>query len=115
VALFLHGWPETFSYTLTEAVENGLIPVVPNIGAPAERVRAAGFGVVFPFPINPAEVLDILANVAAGLIATEGTPAGFALSGVEERIRELLHVVETESHQNETRTIYRSQKRKRAG
>jgi GT2 family glycosyltransferase len=115
VALFLHGWPETFSYTLTEAVENGLIPVVPDIGAPAERVRAAGFGVVFPFPINPAEVLDILANVAAGLIATDGTPAGFALSGVEERIRELLHVVETESHQNETQTIYSSEKRKRAG
>ncbi len=49
IALFLHMWPETFSYTLTEAVGLGLIPVVPDIGAPADRVREAGFGVVCGF------------------------------------------------------------------
>lgn len=42
VALFLHLWPETWSYTLTEAARFGLVPLVPDLGAPAERVRAVG-------------------------------------------------------------------------
>jgi len=65
LALFLSTWPETFSYTLTEAVHFGFIPLVPNIGAPAERVRAARFGAVFEFPIVPAEVLGLIADIAA--------------------------------------------------
>lgn len=48
VALFLHEWPETFSYTLSEAWSLGLWPLVPNLGAPAERVRERGFGTVLP-------------------------------------------------------------------
>lgn len=68
LALFLHGWPETFSYTLSEAVQHGLIPLVPDIGAPAARVRAAGFGAVFPFPIETAAVLDLIRNIASGKV-----------------------------------------------
>jgi glycosyltransferase involved in cell wall biosynthesis len=60
VALFLSGWPETYSYTLSEAMLLGFLPVVPDIGAPAERVRAHGFGVVFPFPIVPSDVVALL-------------------------------------------------------
>jgi GT2 family glycosyltransferase/glycosyltransferase involved in cell wall biosynthesis len=59
-ALFLHGWPETFSYTLTEAVSMGLIPLVPDIGAPAERVRKSGFGIIFPFPIDAENVFKAI-------------------------------------------------------
>lgn len=83
IALFLHGWPETFSYTLSEAVQLGLVPLVPAIGAPAERVRAAGFGHVFGFPIDPAEVVDLLASIASGsaaLVAEGAEPAAFARS-----------------------------------
>ncbi len=69
IALFLHGWPETFSYTLTEAVMLGLLPLVPDIGAPADRVRESGIGAVFPFPIQPADVL-------AAIDALRGTEAG---------------------------------------
>ena len=69
VALFLHVWPETFSYTLSEAARLGLIPVVPDIGAPAERVRAAEYGVVFPFPIVATSVLEVLGGLADGVIA----------------------------------------------
>ena len=68
VALFLHIWPETFSYTLSEAVAQGLIPVVPDLGAPAERVRRAGFGAIFTHPIDPAAVLDLIAGIASGQI-----------------------------------------------
>jgi GT2 family glycosyltransferase len=81
LALFLSGWPETHSYTLTEAVRFGFIPLVPDIGALAERVRAAGFGVMFRFPIVPAEVLALIDAIAAGevpLWADGSGPIAFA-------------------------------------
>lgn len=81
LALFLSGWPETYSYTLTEAVRLGFVPLVPDIGAPAERVRAAGFGVVFPFPVVPSAVLALIDGIAAGEVAlwAEGAaPTSFA-------------------------------------
>jgi glycosyltransferase involved in cell wall biosynthesis len=59
-ALFLHHWPETYSYTLTEAMDLGLTPLVPDIGAPADRVRTAGLGKVFGFPIDLMVVLKLL-------------------------------------------------------
>ena len=76
VALFLSCWPETFSYTLSEAVEAGLLPVVPDIGAQAERVRNAGFGIVFPFPINATEVLHVLDSLTATDVGS-GRPGNF--------------------------------------
>ncbi len=69
LALFLSSWPETYSYTLSETVKHGFIPLLPNIGAPAERVREAKFGVVFPFPASAQEVLDLIEGIATGRIA----------------------------------------------
>jgi GT2 family glycosyltransferase len=92
IALFLHGWPETFSYTLSEAVGQGLIPLVPDIGAPAERVRAAGFGVVYPFPVDPAEVMRTLLGVADGTIPFNregGLPLSFDTKEGHGRLRAL--------------------------
>jgi GT2 family glycosyltransferase len=63
-ALFLHTWPETYSYTLTEAVAAGLTPLVTDIGAPAERVRQTGFGHIFPFPVRAADVVRLVEEVA---------------------------------------------------
>ncbi|MGH7210657.1 MAG: hypothetical protein ACREF1_04260, partial [Acetobacteraceae bacterium] len=65
IALFLHIWPETYSYTLGEAVAYGLYPLVPDLGAPAERVREAGWGAVFGFPIEVNEVLAAIATALA--------------------------------------------------
>ncbi len=94
LALFLHGWPETFSYTLSEAVQLGLVPLVPDIGAPAERVRAAGFGVVFPFPIEPAQVLETIAAIVEGRLqaARPGVgPAAFRpAAGLSARMQEAM-------------------------
>lgn len=91
VALFLHVWPETFSYTLSEAVAHGLIPVVPDLGAPAERVRAAGFGAVFALPMIPDALLDLLEGLASGQVSPgDGAPSGFATPGSEARIAALL-------------------------
>ena len=67
-ALFLSSWPETYSYTLSEAVKYGFIPLLPDIGAPAARVRAATLGAVFPFPVDAQAVLNLIAGIAAGHI-----------------------------------------------
>jgi GT2 family glycosyltransferase/glycosyltransferase involved in cell wall biosynthesis len=68
LALFLSPWPETYGYTLSEAVRYGFIPVVPALGAPAERVRAAGFGVVYRQASSAADILGVLADIAAGRV-----------------------------------------------
>jgi GT2 family glycosyltransferase/glycosyltransferase involved in cell wall biosynthesis len=70
-ALFLHNWPETYSYTLSEAIRHGMIPIVPDLGAPAERVRRLNFGIVVGHPIVPSEVLDKISK----LQHSDGRPA----------------------------------------
>lgn len=59
-ALFISIWPETFSYTLSEAWRHGLYPVAFDIGAPAERIREKGIGTVIPFARDPAVILPNL-------------------------------------------------------
>jgi glycosyltransferase involved in cell wall biosynthesis len=43
-AIFPYLWPETFSYTLSEALRLMIWPIVPRLGAPAERVEQLQFG-----------------------------------------------------------------------
>ncbi len=66
-SLFLSVWPETYSYTLSEALRSGLYPIVMDIGAPAERLRESGIGAVIPFDNNPrnimSNVLSVLENI----------------------------------------------------
>ena len=69
LALFLSMWPETYSYTLSEAVKHGFIPLLPDIGAPADRVRQAQYGVTFPFPAEAQAVLEMVDSIAAGRTA----------------------------------------------
>jgi GT2 family glycosyltransferase len=93
LALFLPGWPETYSYTLSELVRHGFIPLVPDIGAPADRVRAAKFGVVFPFPASPEAVLQVIDDIASGKlkpVAKGAAPARFFSSQAAlARLREV--------------------------
>ena len=53
-ALLLSIWPETYCYTLSIALALGLPPIVFDLGAQAERVRASGFGVI----LDPALALE---------------------------------------------------------
>ena len=46
IAAFLSIWPETYSYTLSEALSLGLIPLGLNIGAIGERIKEIPGGVV---------------------------------------------------------------------
>lgn len=70
VALFPAVWPETFSFTLSEALDLGLHPVAFDIGALAGRLREAGAGTVLPWEWvdEPALVNDRLMEVQAGRI-----------------------------------------------
>ncbi|HEV2362708.1 MAG TPA: glycosyltransferase [Caulobacteraceae bacterium] len=90
LALFLSGWPETFSYALSEAVAHGLVPLAPDIGAPAERIREAGFGHVFPFPIEADEVLAVIDGFATGRIRAGGSPQAFFRRDTADELREVL-------------------------
>lgn len=53
-------WPETYSYTLSQAFLAGVWPVVSAIGAPEERVNAVKFGTAYPFNSTTDEILDLL-------------------------------------------------------
>ncbi len=61
-ALFSSVAPETYSYTLSIAFNAGLFPIAFDIGAIAERIRAAGWGKILPFSHikKPAAVNDAL-------------------------------------------------------
>lgn len=49
VILLLSSWPETFSYTLSEAISANIPPIVSNLGALEERVSKDGIGWVVNF------------------------------------------------------------------
>lgn len=55
-------WPETFSYTLSEAVLSGIPVIVTNTGALAERVSEMGIGEVVEIENAEKQVLRILNN-----------------------------------------------------
>ena len=67
-------WPETWCYTLDYAVNAGLPVVSFDLGAIAERLRAAGLGLMLPLELSAAQINDrIMARVAEDRIfdATE--------------------------------------------
>ncbi|WP_075595441.1 glycosyltransferase [Novacetimonas hansenii] len=57
-------WPETWSYVLTEFWRHKFPVVTFDIGAPAERIRMAGGGLVIPLHLPVASLANILLNPA---------------------------------------------------
>ncbi len=49
-------WPETYSYVLSEILELELHPVVFDLGAQADRLRAAGVGTILPVGLNSSSI-----------------------------------------------------------
>jgi GT2 family glycosyltransferase/glycosyltransferase involved in cell wall biosynthesis len=64
VALFLSIFPETYSYTLSEALEAGMVPVAYDFGAIAERLRALGVGVLVPLHAPPQQLVAAIRRAA---------------------------------------------------
>jgi FkbM family methyltransferase len=65
-ALFASVWPETYSYTLSAAVEAGLYPIAFDLGVMAERIRKLGWGSVLPLTRDAAALNDALLNCPVG-------------------------------------------------
>ena len=71
-ALFLSPWPETYVYTLSEALSHGLTPVAFDIGAPSNRLRALGVGELVPTDASHARIVKAIKAAATQKI-TPGT------------------------------------------
>jgi GT2 family glycosyltransferase/glycosyltransferase involved in cell wall biosynthesis len=65
VALFLSPWPETYSYTLSEALAHGLTPLAYDIGAIAERLRGLGCGFLRALDAPAPVMLEAIREAAA--------------------------------------------------
>lgn len=58
-------WPETFCYTLSEAVECGIPVLGCDIGAVGERIKENGYGWTISPDTNASEILDVLEKIFA--------------------------------------------------
>jgi FkbM family methyltransferase len=65
IAWFPSVLPETFSYTLSSAMEAGTFPVVFDLGAPADRLRALHWGGIMPaeYMLSAPDILQFLLTV----------------------------------------------------
>jgi len=59
-------WPETWCLALTELWRAGLQVAAFDIGAPAERIRRTGRGILLPLHTTPAAINDTLLKAARG-------------------------------------------------
>ena len=66
-------WPETWCYTLDHALSAALPVVAFDLGAIAERVRAAGTGLLLPLQMQPRQINDRLLQLGRDLRRTGPT------------------------------------------
>jgi GT2 family glycosyltransferase/glycosyltransferase involved in cell wall biosynthesis/tetratricopeptide (TPR) repeat protein len=64
VSAFLSIWPETYSYTLSEALSLGLLPLGLNIGAVGERIAKIPHAAVVDPDSSPKLIVDRLVELA---------------------------------------------------
>jgi glycosyltransferase involved in cell wall biosynthesis len=67
VILFTSRWPETFSYTLSEALVSGLPIIAPSIGAFPERLSGREWTWIYEYQVDPMVVAQIITSVKAGI------------------------------------------------
>lgn len=65
--LFTAQWPETYSYTLSVALNTGLPIIAPDVGAFPERLSGRSQAWVFPFPASAEILLEGMAKFLADL------------------------------------------------
>jgi glycosyltransferase involved in cell wall biosynthesis len=64
VAWFASVWPETWCYTLDYALQAGVPVAAFDLGAIAERLRAAGTGTLLPLALEPRQINEQLLKIA---------------------------------------------------
>ncbi len=62
---------ETYMFSLSECVRAGCYPVVFDLGAQAERLRALGWGTILPLGTEPEAIADLLTKVDIPPLAPE--------------------------------------------
>ena len=67
-------WPETYSYTLSACLTQGLPVAVPDIGAFAERVAGRNWSWVRPWDESPAQWLQWFADICDAHFASGTSP-----------------------------------------
>ena len=70
-------WPETYSYVLSEYYRFGLHPVVFDIGAQSERVKAAQYGTVLSLHSGAAAINDVMLSIKVELVPQQ-PPTGLS-------------------------------------
>ena len=71
-------WPETWSYVLTELWRAALPVIAYDIGAPAERIRAHGNGLLIPLQLQPEALVSLF--MKPGLFPAFAAPQARSLS-----------------------------------
>ena len=89
-------WPETYCYVVSEAWANGVPVVVGPLGAPADRVREHGGGVIAA-SLDPSDVIDAVVVAARD----EARFAELALEARGESVRSVAAMAEDHA------TLYR--------
>src|SRR5260370_37245113 len=64
-------WPESWCFALSEAWRAGLDVVAFDIGAPAERIRDSGRGILLPLGLPPAALNNALQAARPGSAAEQ--------------------------------------------
>jgi hypothetical protein len=90
--VLLSPWPETFSYTLSEALCAGVPAIVSNQGALAERVRESGAGLVVDSIEEAAATIERLAHDPAELEVLGAAARRYRHLSIEEMARAYLDV-----------------------
>ncbi|MCA9016197.1 MAG: hypothetical protein KDA77_12765 [Planctomycetaceae bacterium] len=68
-------WPETYSYTLSESLFEGLPVLVPDLGAFPERVVGRSWAQVYPWNSSAETMVDLLSSLKAkGITEASVTP-----------------------------------------
>ena len=75
-------WPETYSYTLSAALLQGLPIVAPDLGAFAERLSGRTWSWIRPWNSSVADWLDFFNGVQASLVSGSAAPSAPALPKV---------------------------------
>jgi glycosyltransferase involved in cell wall biosynthesis len=73
---FPQRWPETYSYTLSEAFAAGTPILAPDIGAFAERLANIPGSWLYPVESTPSEVVAKLLNIRDGYLGGNPMPPG---------------------------------------
>ncbi|MEL6670629.1 MAG: glycosyltransferase family 4 protein [Bacteroidota bacterium] len=92
-------WPETFGMAIVEAMSYGLVPIVPEVGAPPEIVRDGLEGFQRDMR-KPESIIQVLKRLASDASLYEGCSQAsrkrtqsFSIESYESEIRKQIHIL----------------------